>query len=264
LDIRFNKIVFAGDEVPPEAKLPLTRASYPITGETAEWLDLSECVSVVAEENCVECLQENKTLEEWVKLIGGYPTHPSSNSNAMYWNELRVVTDVQNLRLSNDLVPPAAIMPMPMTWNGYYTTLEQVAEAVDNEYPGFHQSKLIAAFASYNVPLDKTIIHSSCLVDFVRGIVMQAFLNNWAVARVAPVNFAVKYHVGRARPEEVAYKIASGELTVNDGVPQDLVDSIMRMNLQGPFDFTAYTGGSPRHPSWPAMVSTRYMHAQLQ
>lgn len=55
------------------------------------------------------------------------------------------------------------------------------------------------------------------------------------------------------RPEEMAWLIASDQLTVADGVPQDIVDSLHAMNLQSAADFTAYESGSPTHPSWPAM-----------
>jgi len=64
-----------------------------------------------------------------------------------------------------------------------------------------------------------------------------------------------KWMFGRARPEEVAWKIARGTIGTADGVPQDIVDDIKKMSLRGPKDFTAYEEGSPVHPSWPAMHS---------
>jgi hypothetical protein len=42
---------------------------------------------------------------------------------------------------------------------------------------------------------------------------------------------------------------------VADGVPQDIVDSVMAFNMTKATDCTAYPEGSPTHPSWPAMHS---------
>ena len=49
--------------------------------------------------------------------------------------------------------------------------------------------------------------------------------------------------------------MATGELTVTDGVPQQLATKIAGMNLASAPDFTAYEEGSPVHPAWPAMHS---------
>lgn len=84
---------------------------------------------------------------------------------------------------------------------------------------------------------------------------MLAYLTTWAVSKVGPYNFAAKYYVGRARPEEVAWLISQGSLTESDGVPSDVVEDIQSFNLQSATDFTAYPEGSPAHPSWPAMHS---------
>ena len=51
----------------------------------------------------------------------------------------------------------------------------------------------------------------------------------------------------------MAWLIASGAFTTEDGVPQDIVEELKSMNLQHAADFTAYEDGSPMHPSWPAM-----------
>ena len=82
-----------------------------------------------------------------------------------------------------------------------------------------------------------------------------ADLNTWAIGAVAPTNFHLKWFVGRPRLEELAYKIAEGELTANDGVPQDIISKIESMDLNSATAFTAYDEGSPTHPSWPAMHS---------
>lgn len=80
-------------------------------------------------------------------------------------------------------------------------------------------------------------------------------LAGWAIRRIGPVNFGIKWFAGRARPEEVAWKIATGEIDTADGVPEDLVTMIASMEIGSPYEFTAYPEGSPNHPSWPAMHS---------
>jgi hypothetical protein len=61
---------------------------------------------------------------------------------------------------------------------------------------------------------------------------------------------------GMPRPEEMAWLIASRQLTTtDDSVPQDIVADIKSMNLQNAHDFTAYDTGCPTHPSRPAMHS---------
>ena len=71
---------------------------------------------------------------------------------------------------------------------------------------------------------------------------------------VAPINFAAKWYVGQMRPEEMAWKIASGEVPKED-VPNDIYEMISGMKLQNATSFTQYPEGSPKHPSWPAMHS---------
>jgi membrane-associated phospholipid phosphatase len=225
---------------------------YPITHETADWLSLSQCPSVYAEADCVECEAEGISIQELVDIIGGHPTHPNSDPSHPYWDDMRYVIEVQKLRRANQ-VPPSDIMCVPMIWDGYDMT--QMADAVHNEYPGLHQSKLIQKFMMYKIPVDTTIIPDTSHVEFIKGICMLAYMNTWSVSHVGAINFVMKYHVGRVRPEEVAWKIATGELTTADGVPEDIADSIMDMNLSSQFDFTAYEEGSPMHPSWPAMHS---------
>jgi membrane-associated phospholipid phosphatase len=103
--------------------------------------------------------------------------------------------------------------------------------------------------------VDNTTIPLRCNVEFLRGIVMLAELNTWAIGTVGPINFGIKYYAGRARPEEVAFLISEGELTSEDGVPDDLLMDIPLHSLEKAVDFTAYPEGSPMHPSWPAMHS---------
>jgi hypothetical protein len=87
-------------------------------------------------------------------------------------------------------------------------------------------------------------------------VIRLADLNTWAIGAVAPTDFDLKWYMGRPRPEDVAYKIAEGELTANDGVPQDIISKIDLMDLDSATTFTQRIfEGSPTHPSWPAMHS---------
>lgn len=69
------------------------------------------------------------------------------------------------------------------------------------------------------------------------------------------MNFYIKWYVGRPRPEEVAYAIATRQMSYDDGVPPDVVQLIDMFHLETPEEFTAYPEGAPRHPAWPAMHS---------
>ena len=133
--------------------------------------------------------------------------------------------------------------------------IHQIAQAVHDEYPGYHQEKLLEWLWSEGVKIDTDILPFRSNLDFIGLQVRLADLNTWAIGAVAPINFNMKWTAGRVRPEEVAWKIASGELGVADRVPADIVADIQSMNLAKAEDFTAYPEGSPQHPSWPAMHS---------
>jgi len=68
---------------------------------------------------------------------------------------------------------------------------------------------------------------------------------------VSPVAFATKWHVGRARPEEVAWSLRQGELKADP----ETTSLIRGMNFGSATNFTAYREGSPVHPAYPAMHS---------
>jgi hypothetical protein len=103
--------------------------------------------------------------------------------------------------------------------------------------------------------LDQSIVPIRSSSDFLGKVVRSSFLNSWSVAEVGPISFFTKWAVGRPRPEEIAYKIAQGELTAADGVPKDVVKKVISMNLTSAESFTGYPEGSPNHPAWPAMHS---------
>ena len=107
-----------------------------------------------------------------------------------------------------------------------------------------------------------------CKVDFLHGIVLNAHLNTWAIDLVGATNFAVKYYVGRARPEEVAWIVfcsidgndikpgcANTQLLPATIIPSSIKQKIRKLQLTSMESFTAYPEGSPMHPSFPAMHS---------
>ena len=248
LGIRFSKVVV--DEASPSADidLPLTDAHYPLQKSTFRWLRYTSASSVVIPGVCLESDEDFKEMVD--SVIGGPPTHASSNETDPYWTELAHVVKIQRLR--HEGVEPETIMPLPDLWKDL--DIEEIAEAVHDRYLGTYTVALIGEMAKAKaIETDKNVIPFVSDVDFVNGPVMLAELVPWAIARVSRINFGIKYFVGRARPEEVAYKIHQGEITT--GPPAALVDEIAALNLTSAESFTAYPEGSPMHPSWPAMHS---------
>ena len=247
LGIRFNKIVLNPLNNLTSIDLPLSAKDYPIKFSTFRWLRYTSASSLLIPRECVECHWDFKQL---VDLVGGPPSHPSSKTTDPYWEDLTHVVNMQRLRREG--VNPNAIMPLPDLWKNM--TIAEVAEAVHDEFPGaFHAELLHAMDKAKTIKVDREIIPLVSVVDFLRGMVMLSDLLTWAIARVGPSNFGLKWYTGRARPEEVAYKIALGNIT--KGPPAALVSAINALNLTSAPAFTAYPEGSPKHPSWPAMHS---------
>merc|ERR1719188_2284513 len=96
-------------------------------------------------------------------------------------------------------------------------TMNASAQRVRADFPTQFPTELTQRWmASDNgFTLDANIFHRpECGggVEFVNGVVALGGLIGWAVQTVSPVAFATKWHVGRARPEEVAHSIRSGDL----------------------------------------------------
>jgi len=144
-------------------------------------------------------------------------------------------------------------MPLPDIWADY--TIDDVAEAVHNEYPGTHHVEVLKYLLNAGAKIDRSIIPSDCVSEFLRGVVMLSEINTWTIATVGPQNFQTKWYGGQARPEEVVYQIMEGTISP-DNVPTILMDLLVDMDVSnGGRNFTAYPEGSPNHPSWPAMHS---------
>merc|ERR550539_888046 len=134
--------------------------------------------------------------------------------------------------------------------------MTQGALAVEKDFPSKYPTKLIEQFLAEGVEFDANIVPHYTMDDFVNKQVMLSRVIGWAVSVVSPTAFAAKWRRGRPRPEEVAKAIIDGDPRVA-GAPSDVVARVQALNLTktGAADYTAYTNGSPKHPSWPAMHS---------
>ena len=247
LGIRFSKVLVDPRYNTSDINLPLTSKHYPIDTRTFRWLRNAIASTVLIPQVCRECYW---AVADLVNMAGGYPSHPSTEETNPFWGELAYVVEIQKLRRQN--VDPKTIMPLPDAWADY--TIEQVAEAVHDEILGIYHLGLLSEWnKAKSIKIDRRVIPYISNVDFLRSMVMLSELVTWAIASVGPSNFLLKWSVGMARPEEMAYKIATGAITA--GPPAKLVEDIKALNMSFATNLTAYPEGSPRHPSWPAMHS---------
>lgn len=244
-EVRFNKFFFTSSNVYPQGFKPLKKDDYPISGLTNSTLRLSDAYSVVT----LDDFEVNYNVPRLISKVGGLPSHPDGDLNAPYWDLLREVIRIQKIRLQNP--NDDTLFPKPARWQN--ANLNEVAEFVHDELPGSLQSDLLSDILKGihgAVRLDLNIIPYRSNAMFLRKDFLFAFMNGWAMSVVGPHNFAAKWHVGRARPEEVIWLIRKGKI---QGVPNDIQRDIRQMNLRSAADFTAYEEGCPKHPSWPAM-----------
>ena len=293
---RFNKFDFSGsipgnvfiknfptmtdaEKLTNENMPDLTSAEYPITASTdiVDFLRKSNAVSVVTEDD----YEIKHNVQDTIGAIGGPPIHPTCDASSPFWEELQHVVDVAKYRRANGNQDSANLasylqtlgydewLPhyIPTLWDG--DTIAQVAENVHDEAPGDWQAQLIQQFLVEGLEVDYAIMPKRSAVEFIGAVVRLYDLNTHFINYVGPHNFAAKWHVGRARPEEMVYAIVNGDID-SSCVPAALYSDIIANfdDLRGAtFDypygasdpdgtaFTAYEEGSPRHPSWPAMHS---------
>lgn len=229
---------------------PLLPEDYPIWGDNAEILKRETLADSVVCADPMDFALHGERAEDYVALVGG-PHMPSSDPNAPYWAELEEVIDMQLARRKGD--DPATFNRWPDLWKNY--TLTDVALAVWNEYPASLQQELIVKrFKSTpRIEMNRTVFPFRSVLDMVGTQLVIASLNTWAIEAVGPVNFLLKWTYGVPRPEEMAWLISNKTIGKKDGVPDSIVKKIRKMKLTQAHDFTAYTTGSPNHPSWPAM-----------
>ena len=293
---RFNKFDFSGsipgnvfiknfptmtdaEKLTNENMPDLTSAEYPITASTdiVDFLRKSNAVSVVTEDD----YEIKQNVQETIGAIGGPPIHPTCDASSPFWEELQHVVDVAKYRRANGNQDSANLasylqtlgydewLPhyIPTLWDG--DTIAQVAENVHDEAPGDWQAQLIQQFLVEGLEVDYAIMPKRSAVEFIGAVVRLYDLNTHFINYVGPHNFAAKWHVGRARPEEMVYAIVNGDID-SSCVPPALYSDIAANfdDLRGAtFDypygasdpdgtaFTAYEEGIPRHPSWPDMHS---------
>jgi hypothetical protein len=212
------------------------------------------------------------------------PIYPG---NPLYWDQLEEVVDAQferrgikgkkdcnsvyqfvnvwTNRTLNPFNPWEKKKPASERFGGFEPfELEDAATAVDGEFSNYHQLTFAAWVLDQNsketfgqfLEFNDLGQPFRCVNDFMGERIRMGRLNTWSLDIVGPVNFMLKWNYGMPRPEEMAFLISEGKLTSDcDGVPEDLVHKIKKLNLKKATDFTAYGGGSPCHPSFPAMHS---------
>lgn len=253
--LSFSKIQFPDEYTLPRGIFPLTKNNFPLQADVASILKKeSFCPSVIDASD----VDFNVNIETVIERIGGRPSFPSCDVNNTFWNELEEILDMQKVWKKDKNAPGCSVLGLPDLWKNF--TLEDVTEAVHDEYPGEQQARLIGSFLKQGIKTDSEIIPQRSKKQFLRGPVLLAELNTWAVSLVGPHSFQVKWHIGRPRPEEVLWnilrKIETGHTSCFPGRIVEKVKSFgfdTRNNTQT--DFTSYPEGSPEHPSWPAMHS---------
>jgi hypothetical protein len=213
---------------------PLMASDYPIADPKATILKRETLADSVISPGDYQLF--GATPDTWMTLVKP-PTYPSGDTNAPYWNELRQVIRVQIARRNGD--DPFTISRWPDLWSDF--DLKDIAKAVDREYPASLQQQLILqVFSQGGLKMDGNMVEFRSMVDFVGTQVRIAALNTWAVEAIAPITFMLKWAVGMPRPEEMAWLIASRQYGVKDGVPEDIIDSLVGMDLTHAGEFTAY------------------------
>jgi len=141
-------------------------------------------------------------------------------------------------------------------FEGY--TMERGAADVESDFPPKFPTMLVEQFIDEGVMFDRNVIPNNTADDFVNQEVMLGRVIGWAIATVSPFAFGAKWHEGRPRPEEVACALVGEEDPRVSSAPPAVVRAVQALGLNtenGCVDYTAYSNGSPPHPSWPAMHS---------
>jgi hypothetical protein len=181
LRIRFSKIEFPLDPDLSNSVLPLRPGDYPVRGTLAETLKFDSIAHSVMTRDDFEV--NNVDLSSYIQAIGGRPSFPSSNSSADFWDEFKEVLKIQQARRSG-LVSPADLgMVLPNIWNGK-TTLDDVADAVHDEYPASHHVDLMKSFFNQGLAIDYSILPFRSQRDFIGLEVRIADMVTWGFAVV--------------------------------------------------------------------------------
>ena len=253
-NFRFNKFscMEGIDSTRHDRLIPLDAAFYPIAGEVTQMLQTdTNAISVVDADDDHGI---KRSINDLVNLVGGPPLHPTAGKGK-YWDLLE---EVISARMLDQEAPASEVLaqklPLPDRWENY--TVNDVAKAVHDEYPGLHQANFLEDLLAGKygpIEIDFDVVPKRCNSDFLRSAVMLATLNTWSIGCIGPYNFAAKWWAGRARPEEVVWAIKTKAL--KEGVTRRIRRMVKSLNITKQEEFTAYPEGCPRHPTWPAMHS---------
>jgi hypothetical protein len=178
LNFRFNKFNVTQISAQGQPRPPLDADDFPLGMNTTRWLRTStNSISVVNQADCTACTLSIASL---VNAVGGLPTHPSSNHSSPFWDDLRAVISAQNARVHG--ANASTLFKLPKLWTGY--SLDQVCEAVHDEFPGSIHMQLMSSLMKEGAKIDRSIIPTPSNTDFLRGPVLLAELNTWAIANV--------------------------------------------------------------------------------
>jgi len=246
---------------------PSVDISFPISSKEATFLrDYSNSTSVVVEEeDCKDVDLRICEIELKEKRLFP-PTHPE---DVKFWPKFKevvnIVSSLKNKQRNPCKTDPISeVMPaMTELWRGF--GILDVAEAVNNEFQGIYHKQMISDWIDQesvtgsltgSLQGDDKIIPKFGLKDFIRGPLLLGDMITYAIRAVAPCNFSLKWKIGRARPEEIAFKLLNGRIDVPRGVfIDDTITLLEQIDFKTATEFTPYDEGSPTHPSWPAMHS---------
>ena len=267
--VRFEKFGwYQADDLSEEAKEKCffggkpVKVEFPIDEDSAYCLRYhSNSVSVKSSASNGECSSQLDftDLIDGLRALNVYP--PLQPEDKAFLTEFAEVVRAQKLlkfRKDNPCMTdplPQVMKAMTHLWKGF--SILDVAEAVHDEFPGIYHNQMIANWLATpgNAVFNNDVIPKTGNKDFIRGPVMLSQMIGFAIRAVGPCDFTLKWGVGRARPEEIAWKVYQGEFAYEEQAFDEVKNSILDMNLKSATDFTAYAEGSPTHPSWPAMHS---------
>jgi len=262
--VRFQKFNFTDPEIenPPVINFPINADSASILREKSRSISV-----ILPEDKCTTTYGvDMEKVKEALRSKGLFPvTHPGVDD---FWDEFNEVVQAQ-VSVQRNRKDPCEdsiedVMPqMTDLWKGF--GIEGVAEAVHDEFPGVYHNQMIANWlAEGSLKGSNVIIPKTGMIDFLRGPVFLSDMVGFAIRAVGECNFVLKWEVGRARPEEVAYKAIKGDIAEVPTKTRELLEAMKFEELLEEMEvkdaraataFTAYDEGSPTHPSWPAMHS---------
>lgn len=260
-EIRFKKYEYSGPDV-----------EYPLTESVADKLLAAN--SNAESPVCPNHAASNVIIDPaaWTSSTYGIeaPTLPSDGQG--FWDEFLEVVRLQQMRKDNENTPIEDFITVPSLFKKdqlNLMTLTTASKAVRSDFPTHFPTKMAEKLLGDGATFRSDIVPKRSASDFVRNQVLLARLIGWAVSEVSDTAFAAKWHFGRPRPEEVAWKVKDGVYDAcGDVTKEGVKDEVNALGMSTSYDFTAYNEpgsgsgtctdincGSPRHPSFPAMHS---------